>query len=771
MAAALPVLGAFVYPGLFYAGAAAVAAPILIHILARRRFKRIRWAAIEFLIDAEKRNRRRVRLEQWVLLLMRCLAVLLIALVVSRPYLQPQSLAALLGGRERTERIFLLDDSYSMGYTAGDSTVFDAAKESLIRLIGWVHRQVPEDPVTVLRSSAPATPIAAAARLDDAGAEDLFARVRALHPSQRTLQLDDAVASVRRLLDESPEIVGASLCVVSDFQRTDWVERPAQRSNADAGTRNEGDGDATAASPLAPLADWAAGERDLSVVLVAVGDPDATNRSVADLDASRSPFVAGTEGMLNAVIANHGDNDLENVELEVYLGSAAAQTEPVAAIAARQTASVPLPVTFPSSGFEAVRVELPPDGLTVDDTRTAVATVNDAIRILVVNGEPSADPYRDEVRLLATALRPEGEVFSGNQVQVIDEAEFESTDLENYHLVVLANLYRVSDVAVEGLTEFVRTGGGLLVFLGDQVNAGLYNDALHAGGSGLLPVALDEIVQAPAAGVAWAEVDLLHPITRVFAGRDNPFLQRLTFNRYFRVRDERPSDDGSPSAVRDSLFTVLARFSDTEQTPAILERAFGSGRVMLVTTSCDLEWNNWGKDPSYVILLLDAVRYLARRAAGSPGLLVGAPIEIALDSQQYEPDALLRTPGYPAEAEIPITAVPTDDGRTLTLRWNRTDVAGLYRFVLRRRDPSLGYDDIRAVAVNPDPREGDLSITGEEDLRLALPGIPLEYFASTDALEDLDAAGRKELWPGFLIAALVVLLGEQTLAYVFGRRG
>ena len=80
-----PVVAAFVYPGLFYAGAASVAAPILIHLLARRRFRRVRWAAIEFLIDAEKRNRRRVRLEQWILLLLRCLAVLMIALVVSRP--------------------------------------------------------------------------------------------------------------------------------------------------------------------------------------------------------------------------------------------------------------------------------------------------------------------------------------------------------------------------------------------------------------------------------------------------------------------------------------------------------------------------------------------------------------------------------------------------------------------------------------------------------------------------------------------------------------
>ena len=71
-----------------------MAVPILIHLLARRRFRRICWAAIAFLLEAERRNRRRIRVEQLILLALRCLAVLLLALLVSRPFVQPGSLAA-----------------------------------------------------------------------------------------------------------------------------------------------------------------------------------------------------------------------------------------------------------------------------------------------------------------------------------------------------------------------------------------------------------------------------------------------------------------------------------------------------------------------------------------------------------------------------------------------------------------------------------------------------------------------------------------------------
>ena len=88
------LLAAFITPALAWAGAGAVAAPILIHLLARRRFKRIRWAAMDFLIDAERRNRRRIRMEEWILLALRCLVVALLGLMVARPFMTPSGLAS-----------------------------------------------------------------------------------------------------------------------------------------------------------------------------------------------------------------------------------------------------------------------------------------------------------------------------------------------------------------------------------------------------------------------------------------------------------------------------------------------------------------------------------------------------------------------------------------------------------------------------------------------------------------------------------------------------
>src|SRR4029453_391379 len=100
-------------PWLLVAGALAVFVPILIHLLNRRQLRVVDWAAMDFLFAADRKNRRRIRLEHLILLLLRCLAVFLIGLVLARPFL-PTSASAGFIDTARFERIVILDDSLSM---------------------------------------------------------------------------------------------------------------------------------------------------------------------------------------------------------------------------------------------------------------------------------------------------------------------------------------------------------------------------------------------------------------------------------------------------------------------------------------------------------------------------------------------------------------------------------------------------------------------------------------------------------------------------------
>ena len=121
-------------PWMLGLGGLAVLSPILIHLLNKRRFKIVNWAAMDFLFEAEKKNRRRVQIENLLLLSLRCLAMLLIGLLLARPFL-PSSVASLLQQDVQYERVILWDDSLSSRVLNGNEPSIDVARESIKRLL------------------------------------------------------------------------------------------------------------------------------------------------------------------------------------------------------------------------------------------------------------------------------------------------------------------------------------------------------------------------------------------------------------------------------------------------------------------------------------------------------------------------------------------------------------------------------------------------------------------------------------------------------------
>ena len=136
-------------------GTLAVASPILIHLLNKRRFKIVEWAAMDFLFAADKKNRRRVQLENFILLLLRCLAMLLLALMFARPFL-PSNITAILAQAQKVERVILIDDSLSQRVLNGSQPSIDTAKESVKELLSQLAgTTATEDWLTVMLTSDP----------------------------------------------------------------------------------------------------------------------------------------------------------------------------------------------------------------------------------------------------------------------------------------------------------------------------------------------------------------------------------------------------------------------------------------------------------------------------------------------------------------------------------------------------------------------------------------------------------------------------------------
>lgn len=768
-----PILAALLTPGLFAAGAGAMSVPIVIHLLARRRFRIVRWAAMDFLLEADRQNRRRVRMEEWILLALRCLAALLIGLALARPFFRPAGLGA-IGGSQRTERVFLIDDSFSMGYAAQGGMPFAKAKKAVRRLIGSIRQESPDDTVTLIRTSAPLDPLATGNFLNESQSKDLLERLEALTPSQKSMDLRRVAKEVVTLLTRDPDVTNAVVYLVSDFQSVDWTT-----------DRSAGVGESGEVNPFAPLRDWAKDGRSVYAVLVDVHEDGAGNTAVTDLALESGQLVAGTTGTIKVSVINLTNAPLTDVVLDVNVGNLAQPNHTINEVAPAQTARATIDVDVIRSGYDSMRVAMPPDRLPLDNVRNLAVDVVPAVRMLIVDGETSADSYDDEVTFLATALRPEGQVFSGNEVVVVDEAGLEDADLSSFHLIILANVYRISEPLVESLQRYVRNGGGLLIFLGDQVDADEYNAALFRSGDGLLPARLTQVIRSP--GAAHLVIsDRLHPTMRGLAGDSDPLgIGQIPFFEYFgsepvkakgasgaavpgAIVDVNGADakaDQEPGASRPSR--VIAHFDDEAERPAIVERPFGEGRVVMVTSSADKEWNLWPNHPTYLPMMMELARYVARRTSAATSYVAGDKIELSIDPSRYNPDVVVRTPAYPNEQEAGVTAAPVEGRDGLVLEWDHTDEVGVYQFVLTSRD---GGEVVRTVAVNPDVFESDLTPMAEDDLHRALGDLPVEYIRGIDQLTGATGEARAEFWRPCIVALMLVLMGEQFLAWTWGRR-
>lgn len=759
----MPCLAALVWPGLLAAGAACMSIPILIHLLNKRRFRRIRWAAVDFLVEADRRNRRRVRLEELILLTLRCLAMLLIGLMLARWFLRPDALLAVLGAAGVSERIVVLDDSFSMGLATGGSqdsaTVFDRSTTAIHRLIGWLREESPNDRLSVLLTSKPDTVWLAQNRIGDIQMADLESQLETLSPSNRGGNITASMTAIRESLDDREANLNVTIYVLSDFQRSDWAAGATEQQRV--------------TGPAAALSDWADEDRTLRLVLVDVGESNATNLAITDVKSLQAQAVAGLTGRYVARVTNLGPTATKTSTLRVYVGDAAQPGVPVPVIAPYQSADVPIEVTFPNEGAETLSAELEGDALAIDDMRALAVPVQRALKVLIVNGEPSPDAFDDEAYLLSVALRPEGAAFSGNEPVIIDENELEEADLDGFHAVILANVYRLSESIVTRLETYAAHGGGIMLFLGDQVDPELYRRLLYRDGAGFLPAELTEIIRVPAdqGGVGFGQMDETHPALQGFRDSEVSYFAGVRTIGYGLCRiDEtattQPLDIDSNDQLRDRApARVLLRFADSDNHPAIIERGFGQGHVILVATSADKEWNNWPNHPAYLVVMMELVQHIARRTNGALTRRVGESIQLELDPGRDQPFVTLKLPSYPEDPAIRIDARTDRETHLPTVEWGPCDQPGTYRLETAGLS---GERSARLVSVSVDPRESDLRQIDRDALIESMGSLQTEYVTVEELTAEQDVRARRELWWAVWVLLLLVLMSEQTLGWWFG---
>src|SRR3954453_22549889 len=200
---------------------AAASIPIVIHLLNKRKFREVQWAAMRFLLAAIRKNSRRIRVEQWILLAVRTLVILLVVAGMAKPFLESMGALPMIAGRP-THHVLVLDGSLSMGYAAGDQTRWEQAKALAARLVKDARRG---DAVSVVLMADPPRIFIKDPSRNHA---EVLKEIEGITLPHGGTDLAASFAAIDRVLEASP-IAQKDVVFLTDLQAASWRKRDADK--------------------------------------------------------------------------------------------------------------------------------------------------------------------------------------------------------------------------------------------------------------------------------------------------------------------------------------------------------------------------------------------------------------------------------------------------------------------------------------------------------------------------------------------------------------
>jgi hypothetical protein len=694
----------------------AAALPILIHLWSRRKYRQESWAAMTFLLAALRKNARRIHIEQIILLAVRTALLLLFALALADP--QFSVISSWVGGAGgQSHVVIVIDGSFSMDYRREEKSRFEAARQ-LSKEIVEAGRQ--GDGYTLVLMGEPPRVVIGQPAFDP---QDVLEELDNLELPHAGASLPASLAEIETILRQAaeshPRLVRSRVILLTDLQQTTWgdVDSPDSRQR------------------LARLADLARLE------LIDLGQPGEQNMAVTNLQVDQKLLAVRTEVSIQAELRSFAAEDRPAQAVEILVDGQRIADER-ANLPVGGTATISAKHRFDMPGEHAVLVRLADDALPVDNHRWLSIPVRDAVRIICIGGRP------EETRHLALALQPRREATAAFEITEASESRLVEGDLSAFDCIFLCNVGRISPDEAGVLARYVNGGGGLVIFLGDQVQAASYNELLaDKAETRILPAKLVE--PTPAGNFRFDPLDYRHPIALPFRGYETSGLLTTPIWKYVRL---------APSAQA----RVVLGFDSGEA--AIVEERIGRGRCILVATAASPDsldrtsepptpWTALSSWPSFPPLVHEMLQFSVAGQSEGRNLTVGDELTGTIVAGGLDQPVRLSGPDGLSE-KLPLTA----DG--LGARWSFGGAvkSGLYE--------ARAGQTVQRFAVNVNPRESDLA---RFDPELLPNQIHREPVAAPEESTLATARDSSSYYRLFLFAVLGLLFLEPALACWFGR--
>lgn len=806
----------FLHPGLLAAGLAAISIPIIIHLLMHRRRKPVMWGAMRFLVEAYKRQRRRLMLEKWLLLACRCLMLALIAVALAQPLLGG------LGLKASGKTVYLLiDNSLASGArsTPGGSTALTEHKSAARTVLDALQTgsgtgaQGDSDRIALITLGGPADGLIVPPTVNPNSVRALLDQ---LEPTDSRADLAGALRQVAQSMNPpdasafKPRPDRTLIIVLSDF--------------------TEGSLD------LSPIGDQLSGVRlpeGTRIIALSPADVGRTNVSISGLEPLRTVLVdstrAGAAGLteLVRVQLRRSGTDLSQAQTttvraqislaQIALADAAGGTSALRSgedaageraivrwAPGQDVATAVVPVRTDRANLRSgpraatsgasnalVIAAIDDDALPADNFARAPIELRDGLKVGIVAPARFAQTERvdklDAASWVRLALAP-SEQTAGIDTVDIEPATIDGPRLVGLDAVVLPRPDLLPESAWARLRVFIDAGGLVLVMPPSAVSVHVWPDAMiKALGVdwtlGREAIAVTGKKLAKPAVARGADSAAQGPaLLSLIEGEMEELLSPVSIERLLPVQlgiptDSRPTTDTGPVRATRGVGEVLLTLDDQTPVlwaggPRIADSAGGpesSARGLLVylAVPMDLEWSDLPAKPLMLPLLQEIVRQGIGQARGTIAAIAGnrpsAPSRTTELVPLADPARLLQRGAAdlisPENARVRVNAV---SGQVL----EPIRRAGVYR-AMDERGASRGI-----VVLNADTRGGRVGLQSADAVQAALKSAiqsrTAEEASETDATR-ISTSGSVIMLPRTTAAAQPEAMST-AFATAFGAR-
>ena len=687
-----------------------VVAPILIHLWSRRQKLNINWAAMELLKKAMVARSRQVRMEDRLLMLLRCLTLFIIAFALLRPLLKNFDAAKTAGN---TGLVIGIDASFSMAH--GEPARFEQAMIKVREILSTIEEG---DQVSIVLMSSQPEVLYRSTGYDQGSFRtglDKTAKVSAL-----PLNLEQNLDLLLELNKEMKTAV-KDCYIISDAQISDW--------QALSGKSRETLQAITETSRL---------------VLCPVNSTNSENLLVSEFKYSSGSLQKGGAARFAATVVNKGNDTHEGASIEFLVDGKLKARELLGPIEPGQKKIASFYTAFDQSGDVALTARLSKDKLKTDNERHFIARIRPSIQVLCIDGDTMDEDSKTKGAFFA--MKALGLKYAKDNAPIkvthVDVDGLSGEKLNKYDVLMMFNVADVNKDLALRVKKYLDNGGGLMAFLGDKINPEDYNSKFAINNKAILPVKLLSKSKSENTAKGWNMVPAGgdHSLSTLVKKLPSELVSAASFNTIVK------------SELQDGAQNILSL--DNGQPLLVASK---NNKVFTFTSSGDRSWNNLPVHPLYMILLQQAATILSSGADTSSSA-VGEQMKIALPGRLIGDDAELT---YPTGEVEPVKVTVFDEKTVVVLN---PDTPGVYSIAAKEGKSGA------AVALNVNGEESEVHTASKDNLKQWLGELPVEIRTDASSASITENRKGRDLSMILLCLGIICFFAQGLLANHMSRR-